>query len=132
MNLLNNKFVKYVFFAIVTSVLNVGTYMLFYNLIIKNVIVSNIAAYTVSITASFFINKKIVFKNDSANLLKQIISYLGVKALSFTIDSLVLVLFVDVFGFNNFISKLVANASTTISNYTLNNKVVFKNKKKNI
>ena len=106
--------------------------MLFYNLIIKNVIVSNVAAYAVSITSSFFINKKVVFKNDNTNLLEQMISYLGVKAVSFAIDSLVLILFVDIFGFNNFISKLIANASTTISNYTLNNKVVFKNKEKNI
>lgn len=132
MNLLNNKFVKYVIFAIFTSLLNVGTYMLFYNLIIKNVIVSNVAAYAVSITSSFFINKKVVFKNDNTNLLEQMISYLGVKAVSFAIDSLVLILFVDIFEFNNFISKLIANASTTISNYTLNNKVVFKNKEKNI
>lgn len=132
MNLLNNKFVKYVIFAIITSLLNVGTYMLFYNLIIKNVIVSNVAAYAVSITSSFFINKKVVFKNDNTNLLEQMISYLGVKAVSFAIDSFVLILFVDIFGFNNFISKLIANASTTISNYTLNNKVVFKNKEKNI
>ena len=128
MNILNNKFVKYVFFAIITSVLNVGTYMIFYNLIIDNIIISNVVAYTVSITTSFVINKKVVFKNNNKSIFRQIFSYLLVKVLSFTIDSFVLLVAVDYLGLNNFLSKLIANASTTISNYTLNNKVVFKQK----
>lgn len=128
MNILNNKFIKYVFFAIITSLLNVGTYILFYNYVIDNIILSNVIAYTVSITLSFILNKKIVFKNNSGNLLKQITSYLSVKALSFVIDSLVLIITVRWLGLNNFISKLIANASTTISNYTLNQQVVFKDK----
>lgn len=129
MNILNNKFIKYVFFAIITSILNVGTYMLFYNLIIDNIIISNIAAYSVSISSSFIINKKVVFKNNNKGIIKQLIFYLLVKAVSFSIDSLVLILTVDYIGVNNFLSKIIANASTTISNYTLNNKVVFYEKK---
>lgn len=126
MTLINNKFIKYVFFAIITSFINVGTYLLVYNLIIENIIISNIAAYTISITTSFIINKKVVFKNNNEKLLKQILFYLLVKLLSFTIDSFVLVITVEWIGISNFIAKLIANASTTISNYTLNNKIVFK------
>ena len=102
--------------------------MLFYNLIINNIIISNIAAYAISISSSFIINKKVVFKNNNKGIIKQLIFYLLVKAVSFSIDSLVLVVAVDYIGLTNFLSKLIANASTTISNYTLNNKVVFKQK----
>lgn len=130
MNILNNKFFKYVFFAIVTSLLNVGTYLLFYNFILENIIISNIIAYAVSITVSFILNKKVVFKNNDENIIKQIIFYLLVKLASFTIDSIVLVICKEYIGLSNFIAKLIANMSTTISNYTLNQKMVFKENNK--
>lgn len=130
MNILNNKFFKYVFFAIVTSLLNVGTYLLFYNFILENILISNIIAYAVSITISFILNKKVVFKNNGGNIIKQIIFYLLVKLASFTIDSIVLVICKEYIGLSNFIAKLIANMSTTISNYTLNQKMVFKENNK--
>lgn len=129
MNVLNNKFLKYVFFAIITSLLNVGTYLLSYNFILDNILVSNIIAYAVSITVSFILNKKCVFKNDGGNIKKQILCYLLVKLASFTIDSFVLNICKEYIGLNNFTAKLIANVSTTISNYTLNKKMVFKNEK---
>lgn len=129
MNVLNNKFLKYVFFAIITSLLNVGTYLLSYNFIVDNILVSNIIAYAVSITVSFILNKKCVFKNDDGNIKKQILYYLLAKLASFTIDSFVLNICKEYIGLNNFTAKLIANVSTTISNYTLNKKMVFKNEK---
>lgn len=129
MNILNNKFLKYVFFAIITSLLNVGTYLLFYNYIWANIIISNIIAYSISIVVSFILNKKIVFKENSKNIFKQITSYLGVKGISFIVDSIVLVICKNYIRLGNFVAKLIANISTTISNYTLNNKIVFKEKK---
>lgn len=125
----NNKFANYVFFALVTSGINVGAYMLFYNCIYANILISNIFAYTISIITSFIINKKLVFKNDNKNFIIQLILYLMVKVVAFGIDSLVLIGLHRFFTINNFLAKLIANTSTTISNYTLNNKVVFRNKK---
>ena len=99
---------------------------LVYKYIYKNIIFSNILAYVVSISFSFFLNKKIVFKNNSKRILKQIILYLSVKFISFGIDSLVLVICKEILNINNFWSKIIANCSTTLSNYTLNNRTVFK------
>ena len=127
-NLKTNKFINYIFFAILTSCINVSAYMLFYNCILKNIILSNIFAYTISITLSFIINKKVVFKNNDNNYIIQILLYLLVKMIAFSVDSIVLIGIKEIFKIDNFIAKLIANASTTISNYTLNNKLVFKPK----
>lgn len=127
----NNKFANYVFFALITSGINVGAYLVFYNCILENIIISNIFAYTVSITASFIINKKIVFKNNNNNFIMQLVLYLMVKVIAFGVDSLVLIGLHKFFTIDNFLAKLIANTSTTISNYTLNNKVVFKSKDDN-
>lgn len=123
----NNKFLSYVFFAVITSGINVCSYILFYNFIFSNIIVSNIFAYTISIMVSFIINKKIVFKNNNQEILTQIVLYLMVKLIAFGVDSIVLIGINKFFNLSNFVAKLIANISTTLSNYTLNNKIVFKN-----
>ena len=124
----NNKFIKYVFFAILTSIINVGVYLLTYKFLISSVIVSNILAYAISITFAFFINKHIVFQNKSKKMGKQITLFLGVKLISFGIDSLVLIFCHNLLHLSNFVSKIISNCSTTLNNYTLNKKRVFKEK----
>lgn len=123
-----NKFAVYVFFAIITTVVNVSVYMIVHDYIIDNIIISNVVAYTCSITLSFIINKNVVFKSKNGNVFVQLLLYLCVKFISFSVDSGVLFLLNKGLKIDNFIAKLVANASTTISNYVLNNKLVFKNK----
>ena len=120
------KVIKYVFFATITSIINVAVYLITYKYLHAGIIISNVLAYTISISVSFIINKKVVFKNDSDKVLVQIALYLVVKAVSFSLDSAVLYLLKDILNWNNVLSKIVANASTTISNYTLNNIWVFK------
>lgn len=121
------KIISYIFFAIITSIVNVSVYMFCYNFIIKNIIISNIVAYACSIILSFFINKNVVFKNKKGKILKQFITYLGLKMFSLFIDSYVLTVLHDYLNINNFIAKLIANASTTISNYLINKCYIFKN-----
>ena len=122
-----NKFFKYTFYAIITSIVNISLYLLTYN-ISGNIVFSNFIAYTFSIMLQFIINKKRVFKNNGNNVIKQLLLFLLVKLIAFFIDSAVLVICVKNLKLDNFISKLISNISTTLSNYTLNDKIVFNNK----
>lgn len=122
-----SKFLNYVFFAIITSLINIVTFWIA-NLFIDNVIICNVIAYAFSISSSFVINKKVVFKKDDGSVFNQGIKYLIVKFIAFVLDSLVLLLMYNVLGINKMISKIVSNMSTTISNYSLNNNWVFKKK----
>ena len=122
------KILSYIFFAIITSLVNVSVYMICFKFVLSNIIFSNIIAYSCSITISFFLNKKVVFKNKQKKYFKQFMTYVGLKMISLCIDSVVLTILHDFFHINNFIAKLVANASTTISNYLVNKCVIFKNK----
>lgn len=128
--LLRGKFVKYVLIASATTLVNVIVYLLCYSVIIKNIIVSNIFAYVFSITLSFILNERIVYKCQTRKYKKQIPLFLASKALSFAIDSLVLVCLDKYFNISALLEKLIANASTTISNYFICDKIVFKNDKK--
>ena len=127
---LRGKFVKYVLIASATTLVNVIVYLLCYSVIIKNIIVSNIFAYVFSITLSFILNERIVYKCQTRKYKKQIPLFLASKALSFAIDSLVLVCIDKYLNISALLEKLIANASTTISNYFICDKIVFKNDKK--
>lgn len=123
-----SKFVKYVVFAVLATVINVGIYIVIYNYVINSILISNLIAYIFSISFQFITNRKHVFKMNDSFVVLQIALFVFVKLISFWIDSGVLYMFKDVFGFSNFISKIASNASTTLSNYLLNNKWVFRNR----
>lgn len=127
--ILKNKFIKYVIIASSTTLINVLVYLFSYNIITKNIIISNVFAYIFSITLSFVLNERIVYKCTTKKYKKQIPLFLASKALSFAIDSLVLVSLDKYFNISEVIEKLIANASTTISNYFICDKIVFKDEK---
>ena len=124
--IVNHSLTQYIFFAILTSVINVLAYLISYKFIIQSIIICNIIAYTLSIILSFVFNKKIVFKNNDKNILRQMIGFLIVKFISFIIDSVVLILCNKVLLLNNFWSKIISNCSTTANNYFWQKNKVFK------
>ena len=122
----NNKFIRYIFFALISSSINIVMYYITYTFIIESVVLSNIVSYTFSIIFQFITNKKLVYKNCSKKYIKEFLSFCMIKVLAFIIDTSVLYLLVDCVHMNNFLAKIISNCSTTISNYALNQKVVFK------
>ena len=122
----NNKFIRYIFFALISSSINIAMYYITYTFIIESVVLSNIVAYTFSIIFQFITNKKLVYKNCSQKYIKEFLSFCMIKVLAFIIDTSVLYLLVDCVHINNILAKIISNCSTTISNYTLNQKIVFK------
>lgn len=127
--LLKSKFVKYVVIATLTTLINVLVYLISYHLITKNIIICNILAYASSISLSFTLNEKIVYKCKKRKYKKQIPLFLGSKVLSFVIDSLVLIFLDKYFKLASILEKLIANASTTVSNYFICDKIIFKDEK---
>lgn len=123
----NETLLKYVLLAILTSILHVGV---FYgaDLILHSLIACNIIAYTFSILFSFFVNKRVVFKNENSGYLKQLFRYLIIKTISFFIDTVILLLLTHWIVLPTMIAKLIANCSTTLNNYIFNKKFVFSEK----
>lgn len=125
--LLKKKFVKYIVVAFVTTIINVLVYLLFYHLICKSILLSNILAYACSISLSFVMNKKLVYKCSSRKYKKQVPLYLISKLISFILDSLVLFGIDRYLNISSFMEKIIANASTGIFNYFVLDKFIFKN-----
>lgn len=117
--------IRYVIFALITSALHIGVFSLCH-LFIPTLIICNIIAYVFSFLFSFFINKKLIFKNESNLFGNQLFKYLIVKGSSFVIDTIILLILTHWLTIPTILAKLIANTSTTLNNYFLNKKFVFK------
>lgn len=121
-------FIKYCFYASMTSLINIIVYFLVYNYIINKIIIANIFAYTFSTIIQFNINKKVIFTSNNKTII-EFIKFIIVKLSALLIDTLVLNFLVNNLNISNSLSKIISNLSTTITNYILNKNFVFKNKK---
>ncbi len=85
----------------------------------------DLAQYTIKFLKKIT-NKKMVYKNKSTKYLQEFFKFCIVKMIAFLIDTSLLYILVNSLYINNFIAKIISNCSTTMSNYSLNKKIVFK------
>lgn len=121
--LINKKFIVYMLLALVSSILNIGVYFISYNYLLKSVLFSNFLAYGISISVSFYLNKRYVYKSKSKDYKKMISMYLGSKVLSYVLDSIVLIVLNILLKKYTIVNKLISNASTCILNYFIGDKI---------
>lgn len=118
--------IEYVVFALLTSLLHIGTFALA-DYLLESLILCNVIAYAVSILAAFFINKTVVFEKKEGSVVWELIKFLLVKFSSFLIDTVILMLLTHWWlAMPSFWAKLIANCSTTLNNYWLMKLFVFK------
>ncbi len=119
--------VQYVVFAIFTSALHVFVFSVSHYFV-DSLVICNIVSYAFSTLLSFFLNKKVVFKNTSNQYGMQLVKYLLVKFTSFVVDTVILMILTQWLSVPTLLSKLIANCSTTLNNYVFNKKFVFSKK----
>lgn len=126
--LINSEGIKYIIFGVLTTVINIFSYLVLNKIGIYYVI-SNVIAFILSIIFAFITNKIYVFNSKTWNLnivLRESITFLASRLASFIVDTLTLILLVEIIGINDFIAKIIANIIVIIINYLLSKLVVFK------
>ena len=127
------RFEKYIAVSIVTTVVNVVSFMIFVKIFKDMYVLSNILSWIISILITFVLNKVIVFQKRSdrkREVFKELVLFYLVRLSSLFIDTLVLCLCKEVFGLSDIVSKIISNVSTTFNNYFISKYFVFKEQKK--
>lgn len=127
------RFEKYIAVSIVTTVVNVVSFMIFVKIFKDMYVLSNILSWIISILITFVLNKVIVFQKRSdrkREVFKELVLFYFVRLSSLFIDTLVLCLCKEVFGLSDIVSKIISNVSTTFNNYFISKYFVFKEQKK--
>ena len=119
---------SYLFFGALTTVVNILTYCLFYQVIAIGNIMSTIIAWLVAVAFAFVTNKLFVFERKTwdKGALKEAWQFLVCRVGTGVIEVGIMYIFVDLLAFNGMIMKLITNIIVVIVNYIASKLVIFK------
>ncbi len=124
------KVFSFIVWGLATTALNVGFFLLFRHMGVP-LTPAVILAWFLSVTFSYFANKKMVFQDSSSGfraILKSMLLFYGSRAFSGLMDVVLMNLFVKVFGWDELISKLINEVLVSTFNFFFCFLVVFRKK----
>lgn len=126
--LVNRETVSYLFWGIVTTILNIGLFQL---LLLAGMPYryANILTLIVVKIAAYLANKFFVFRSRSKNfgaLMLEILRYVLVRGGTMLVDYFGLILLVDVVGLTPMLGKVITTVIVVILNYVLGKFGVFR------
>lgn len=123
--------VAYILFGGLTTVVNYLVYLPCYNWLGLSATASNVLAWAVSVVFAFLTNKPFVFKShdwSARTVWPELAKFVGTRLTTGAIETLLLLLTVDVLGWNGNLMKLAISALVVIINYVGSKLLVFRGK----
>lgn len=122
---------SYLFFGVLTTAVNYLIYLPFYNLLGWSAGFSNVLAWIGAVVFAFLTNKPFVFKSHDWSwsvLWPELTKFVGCRIGSGILETAILLVCVDWFGWNGNVWKLIAAVLVVILNYIGSKFLVFKKK----
>ena len=122
---------SYLFFGVLTTVVNYIIYLPCYNILGLSATVSNMISWVVAVAFAYLTNKPFVFKSHDWSLktvVPELTKFVGCRVASGAAETLILLVTVDIFHFNGNIWKLFTSVIVVVLNYIGSKLFVFRNK----
>lgn len=139
--LLNKETLSYLFFGVLTTVVNYTAFICFFLLFdAKSPLFGNTIAFIIATAFAYITNKIWVFNSKEWNfkvLKSEIPSFIGARILSFAFEQIGLLVCINLFSVGNYlllgingvmISKIILSFIVVILNYGLSKFFIFKKK----
>lgn len=120
---------SYLFFGVLTTVVNYLVYLPLYNLLGLSAALSNGAAWVGAVLFAYLTNKPFVFRShdwSAKTVIPEFTKFVGCRVGSGLTETLLLLLTVDILGWNGNLWKLITSVLTVVLNYVSSKLVVFK------
>lgn len=121
----------YIIFGVLTTAVNYLVYIPCLNLLGLSASVSNIIAWCVAVLFAFLTNKPFVFESkdwSAKTVVPEFTKFVGTRVASGLVETLILLVTVDLLGWNGNIWKLLTNVIVVILNYIGSKLLVFRKK----
>ena len=121
--------VSYLFFGVLTTAVNYLVYLPLYNLLGISAAVSNIIAWVAAVAFAYVTNKPFAFKSHDWSMqtvLPELGKFVGCRAASGGLETVLILLTVDILGWNGNIWKLIISVLVVILNYVSSKLLVFR------
>lgn len=124
--------ILYLVFGVLTTVINVITYHISYEMLHIANITSTMIAWVVAVTFAYFTNKLFVFesKRTGSGAVKEAINFFACRIGTGVIEVGMMYVFVDVLALNGTIMKLITNFIVIVINYIASKFIIFNEGKK--
>lgn len=128
MNLMGREVFMYLLFGGLTTIINIIVYYIG-SLAGLTTAVANFIANVISILFAYFTNKKYVFESKAITKKEkwaEFVKFISARIATFIMDMVLMILLVDVLGWNNLLCKILVNILVIILNYVFSKIFVFK------
>lgn len=122
---------SYLFFGVLTTVVNYIIYLPCYNLLGLSAAVSNGIAWIVAVAFAYLTNKPFVFKSNdwsAKTVIPELTKFVGCRIGSGAAETVILLLTVDILGWNGNLWKLFTQGLVVVLNYVGSKLLVFRKK----
>ena len=122
---------SYLFFGVLTTVVNYLVYLPCYNLLHFPASVSNVIAWVVAVAFAYLTNKPFVFKSNDwswKTVAPELAKFVGCRIGSGFVETAIIFAMVDWLQFNGNVWKLVTSVLVVILNYVGSKLLVFRKK----
>ena len=128
----HNSVLLYLIFGGLTTVINVVTYFISYEVLEIANLTSTIIAWVIAVAFAYVTNKLFVFesKKTGSEALKEAINFIACRIGTGFIEVAMMYVCVDVLGFSGTIMKLITNVVVIIVNYIASKFLIFNEGKK--
>lgn len=126
--LIKSELIRYAIIGVLSTAINIVVFWIGRKFGL-DYLLANTIAFIIAVLFSFMANDRIVFKieeKDSNSLLKRIFKFFTMRAASYFMDMLLLIILVDKFEKNEIISKGFINILVIILNYIVSKYYIFK------
>ena len=121
--------ISYLFFGVLTTMVNYLVYLPCYNLLGLSAAFSNVIAWAVAVVFAYLTNKPFVFRShdwSASTVIPEFAKFVGCRVASGGGETLILLLTVDILGWNGNLWKLIVSVLVVIANYFGSKLLVFK------
>lgn len=125
----HKEFLLYAFFGILTTLVNIVSYYLLYNMLFIKNVPAVIISWALSVAFAFFTNKLFVFESRSFKLsivLRESVTFFSARLFTGILDVIIMYIAVDLLLLDSLFWKIVSNVIVVILNYILSKIWIFK------
>ena len=122
--------VSYLFFGVLTTVVNYIVYLPCYNLLSFSAAISNMIAWIAAVAFAYLTNKPFVFRShdwSAKTVIPELSKFVGARIASGVLETGIIFLTVDFLRWNGNVMKLVTSVLVVIINYVASKLLVFRN-----
>ena len=119
----------YLFFGVLTTVVNYLIYLPCYNLLHFSATLSNVIAWAVAVAFAYLTNKPFVFKShdwSAGTVVPELTKFVGSRVASGALETGIIFVTVDLLAWNGNVMKIVTSILVVIMNYVANKLLVFR------